>query len=106
MASNLVCGLCVPIVGTHNRRSPNIFIASVRSAKSSFSHGLIVVSLCSKTLRPICKTGIGDRDFFFFFKKFLEYLGLPENAWRYSNFQLLIISEHSSDNRAMKMFFS
>ena len=64
MASNLVCGLCVPIVGTHNRRSPNIFIPSVRSAKSPFLHGLIVVSLCSKTLASRRGPGIDGSQFF------------------------------------------
>ena len=34
-------------------------------------------------------------EIFFFFRKFLEYPRLPENAWRYSNFQLSIISGQS-----------
>ena len=64
MASNLVCGLCVPIVGTHNRGSPNIFIPSMRSAKSPFSPGLIVVALCSKTLASRRGPGVNGSQFF------------------------------------------
>ena len=45
--------------------------------------------LCGQSARRVLVIEI-----FFFFKKFLEYLGLPENAWHYPNFQLLLNFGH------------
>ena len=69
----------------HNRILISAWFADLHFSAST----TVRPKLCGQSARRVLVIEI-----FFFFKKFLEYLGLPENAWHYPNFQLLLNFGH------------